>query len=235
MSPSPHLRPGIASALVLPLAVIGIALLSGCGVFDQGACVHGSALYFCNDDTADECRDFWCEDWDYCGYFEGDSCEDVGFPEGTVSLDAYSEPRTPEWSWGTPSGGSGPGGGGGNGSGGNGSGACAYYDPNLNRVLCDQRSGASSCSGKWMGSGTTCSGLSCSSGTDPNSCTVPGGSSGGGSCTPTYQGPTGDAQVYTQCASVWNYRCQMKNHSAADQNCLVYDSLEATVSCPYCP
>ncbi|RKH02886.1 hypothetical protein D7X32_15675 [Corallococcus carmarthensis] len=198
-------------------------MLPGCFA-EQGACVHGSNLYFCSEDTADDCRDFWCDGWEYCAYFDGDSCADVGFSDETVDLDSYSEPRTPDWSWGTPSGGSSSGSGG----------ACAYYDSSLNRVLCDQRAGASSCSGKWMGSGTNCSSLKCTSNTDPNSCTVSGGSSGG-TCTSTYQGPTGDAQVYTQCASVWNYRCQQKNDSAADQNCLVYDSLEATVECPYCP
>ncbi|HKP62078.1 MAG TPA: hypothetical protein VJV78_35345 [Polyangiales bacterium] len=60
------------------------------------------------------------------------------------------------------------------------------------------------------------------------------GGGGGGSCTSSYQGPMGDAQVYTQCASVWNYRCQAKNNDAADKNCLVYKSLQATVACPYC-
>ncbi|WP_309890636.1 hypothetical protein [Archangium sp.] len=230
MRPSPHPLSVIASAIVLSLALFSTVLLPGCGVFEQGACVHGSNLYFCSEDSENECRDFWCEDWDYCGYFAGDTCEDVGFPDDSSSLDTYSEPRTPEWSLGTPSGGTSSGGGGGGSSG-----ACAYYASNLNRVLCEQRAGASSCSGKWMGSGTTCSGLRCTSGTDPYSCTVSGGSGGSGACTSTYQGPTGDAQVYTQCASVWNYRCQQKNNSAADQNCLVYDSLEATVSCPYCP
>jgi hypothetical protein len=61
-----------------------------------------------------------------------------------------------------------------------------------------------------------------------------GTASSSGSCTSTYQGPTGDPQVSTQCMSVWNYRCQQRNTSAADQNCRVYDSLDATVSCPYC-
>ncbi|NPC49255.1 hypothetical protein HPC50_19530 [Corallococcus exiguus] len=221
MTPSPRPLTGVVSAVLLSLAV-GL-VLPGCFP-TQGACVHGSSIYFCNEDTEDECRDFWCDGWDYCGYFDGDSCEDVGFSDGEVSLNSFSEPRTPDWSWGTPSGG----------GGGSGNGACAYYDSNLNRVLCDQRTSASSCSGKWMGNGTNCSTLKCTSNTDPNSCTVSGGSSGG-TCTSTYQGPTGDAQVYTQCASVWNYRCQQKNDSAADQNCLVYDSLEATVECPYCP
>ncbi|WP_375744515.1 hypothetical protein NR800_06795 [Corallococcus interemptor] len=222
MNPSPRPLTGMVSAVLLSLAV-GL-VLPGCFP-TQGACVHGSSIYFCNEDTEGECRDFWCDGWDYCGYFDGDSCEDVGFADGEVALNSFSEPRTPEWSWGTPSGG---------GGGGGGSGACAYYDGSLNRVLCEQRTSASSCSGKWMGSNTTCSGMKCTSNTDPNTCTVSGGSSGG-TCTPTYQGPTGDAQVYTQCASVWNYRCQQKNDSAADQNCLVYDSLEATVDCPYCP
>ncbi|RKG82484.1 hypothetical protein D7W82_26595 [Corallococcus sp. CA049B] len=226
MTPSPRPLTGVVSAVLLSLAV-GL-VLPGC-FSTQSACVHGSSIYFCNEDTEDECRDFWCDGWDYCGYFDGDSCEDVGFSDGEVYLSSFSEPRTPDWSWGTPSGGSGGGGGGGGSSG-----ACAYYDGNLNRVLCEQRTSASSCSGKWMGSGTNCSTLKCTSNTDPNTCTVSGGSSGG-TCTSTYQGPTGDAQVYTQCASVWNYRCQQKNDSAADQNCLVYDSLEATVECPYCP
>ncbi|NPC69431.1 hypothetical protein HPP05_06685 [Corallococcus exiguus] len=221
MTPSPRPLTGVVSAVLLSLAV-GL-VMPGCFP-TQGACVHGSSIYFCNEDTEDECRDFWCDGWDYCGYFDGDSCEDVGFSDGEVLLNSFSEPRTPDWSWGTPSGG----------GGGSGNGACAYYDSNLNRVLCDQRTSASSCSGKWMGNGTNCSTLKCTSNTDPNSCTVSGGSSGG-TCTSTYQGPTGDAQVYTQCASVWNYRCQQKNDSAADQNCLVYDSLEATVECPYCP
>lgn len=226
MIPSPRPLTGVVSAVLLSLAV-GL-VLPGCFP-TQGACVHGSSIYFCNEDTEDECRDFWCDGWDYCGYFDGDSCEDVGFSDGEVYLDSFSEPRTPEWSWGTPSGG-----GGGGGGGGSRSGACAYYDSNLNRVLCEQRNSASSCSGKWMGGDTTCSGMKCTSNTDPYTCTVSGGSSGG-TCTATYQGPTGDAQVYTQCASVWNYRCQQKNDYAADQNCLVYDSLEATVDCPYCP
>lgn len=63
-----------------------------------------------------------------------------------------------------------------------------------------------------------------------------GGTSGSttGNCTATYQGPTADPQVSTQCMSIWNYRCNQDNSTAADQNCLVYDSLEATVPCPYC-
>jgi hypothetical protein len=39
-------------------------LLPGCGVFEQGACVHGSNVYFCSEDSEDQCRDFWCDDWD---------------------------------------------------------------------------------------------------------------------------------------------------------------------------
>ncbi len=43
---------------------------------------------------------------------------------------------------------------------------------------------------------------------------------GNGACGSSYQGP---------------YRCNAGNDYAADQNCLVYDSLEATEPCPYCP
>lgn len=113
-------------------------------------------------------------------------------------------------------------------------GACIYFDGSLNRILCHPNSTASSCSGKFTAGGN-CANLSCPGVTnDPFQCSV-GGGGGSGSCTSSYQGPTGDPQVSTQCMSVWNYRCQAKNQSAADQNCLVYDSLEATVSCPYCP
>ena len=69
---------------------------------------------------------------------------------------------------------------------------------------------------------------------DSDQCMETGGGSSSGSCTSSYQGPTGDPQVSSQCMSVWNYRCVQQDDSRADQNCLVYDSLEATVSCPYC-
>jgi hypothetical protein len=69
---------------------------------------------------------------------------------------------------------------------------------------------------------------------DSDQCMETGGGSSSGSCTSSYQGPTGDPQVSTQCMSVWNYRCVQQDDSRADQNCLVYDSLEATVACPYC-
>ncbi|RKI29288.1 hypothetical protein D7Y27_40425, partial [Corallococcus sp. AB004] len=82
------------SAVLLSLAVS--LVLPGCFP-TQGACVHGSSIYFCNEDTEDECRDFWCDGWDYCGYFDGDSCEDVGFSDGEVLLNSFSEPRTPDW------------------------------------------------------------------------------------------------------------------------------------------
>lgn len=153
----------VAAALI---ALILVAL-PACG--ESGACVTGDKVYFCNEDSEDKCQNFWCDStWTYCGYFAGASCSEVGFPEGTSSLQSYSEPRSADWSRGTP--------------------------------------GA-------------------------------GGSSGGGSgsCTSTYQGPTGDPQVSTQCMSVWNYRCQQHDDAKADQNCSVYASLEATVSCPYCP
>ncbi|WP_208721300.1 hypothetical protein, partial [Corallococcus aberystwythensis] len=107
MSQSSPRLPGVASAILLSLAV-GL-VLPGCFA-EQSACVHGSTLYFCADDSADECRDFWCDGWEYCAYFEGDSCADVGFPDDTVDLASFSEPRTPDWSWGTPSSGSGGGG-----------------------------------------------------------------------------------------------------------------------------
>jgi hypothetical protein len=54
------------------------------------------------------------------------------------------------------------------------SGACAYYDRNLNRIVCEQRSGAGGCPGKFLGSGTTCVGLECPSNSDPSGCTVGG-------------------------------------------------------------
>lgn len=113
-------------------------------------------------------------------------------------------------------------------------GACIYFHGQLNRVLCDQNATASGCAGKFTAGGS-CASLSCPGGTtNPHQCSVSGGG-GSGSCTDSYQGPTGDPQVSTQCMSVWNYRCQAKNQSAADQNCRVYESLEATVACPYCP
>ncbi len=77
--------------------------------------------------------------------------------------------------------------------------------------------------------------------TTPAACTgasLGTGGTGGAkaaSCTTTYEGPSGDPQVSTQCMAVWNYRCRDGNMSAADQNCLVYASLNATVGCPYCP
>lgn len=69
---------------------------------------------------------------------------------------------------------------------------------------------------------------------DSEQCLETAGGADTGSCTETYQGPTGDPQVSTQCQAVWHYRCVEGNASNADQNCLVYDSLDATVSCPYC-
>lgn len=155
----------VAASGLLSLAAVLVVLL-GCGFFAQGACVHGSNLYFCQEDSEDQCSEFWCDDWEYCAYFAGETCEDVGF-DG-VLLEEFEEPREPEWSIGSPSGGG-------------------------------------------------------------------GGGGGSGKCTSTYNGPQGDPQVSTQCMSVWNYRCQAKNNEAADKNCKVYDQLEATVSCPYCP
>ncbi|MBF5043799.1 hypothetical protein FGE12_15480 [Aggregicoccus sp. 17bor-14] len=70
--------------------------------------------------------------------------------------------------------------------------------------------------------------------TSASACVATGGGSNANGCTSSYQGPTGDPQVSTQCMSVWNYRCVQHDSSKADQNCLVYDSLEATVACPYC-
>lgn len=63
--------------------------------------------------------------------------------------------------------------------------------------------------------------------------TAPTGSTSG-KCTSSYQGVTGDVQVMTQCMSVYNYLCIQKNPTAATQNCKVYASLGATVSCRYC-
>ena len=56
-----------------------------------------------------------------------------------------------------------------------GSGGCAYFDDTLGRILCEQRSSASSCTGKFFGSGTTCVGLSCPLGSnDPFDCILGG-------------------------------------------------------------
>src|SRR5215218_873275 len=111
--------------------------------------------------------------------------------------------------------------------------------------------GASTCEGctamyvaegcRWCPTESSCNDslaeTSCGFGTEVYSadrCVATGGGSSPGSCTSSYQGPTGDPQVSTQCMSVWNYRCVQNDDARADQNCLVYDSLEATVSCPYC-
>lgn len=113
-------------------------------------------------------------------------------------------------------------------------GACAYFHQTLKRLLCQPSSTDASCNGKFF-AGATCAGFSCPNGaTSPTQCTVAGASSSGGSCTSSYKGPTDDAQVATQCMSVWNYLCIQKNPTAAKKNCAVYDSLEATVPCPYC-
>lgn len=121
------------------------------------------------------------------------------------------------------------------GGGGSTSGSCIYFHTGYNRMLCDPVTSSSGCSGKFTAGGT-CRNFSCPSETrNPNLCSDGGGSGGSGSCTSTYQGPTGDPQVATQCMSVWNYRCQANNPSAADQNCLVYRSMDPTVPCPYCP
>lgn len=197
MSPSPApsrvllplLRSAPARSFVAVALLVGAAALSGCGVLGQsGACVRGgSTLYFCQDDSLSQCQEFWCDgDWSTCSYFEDLSCDEIGFAD-SVSLDSFTPASTPAWTYG---GGSGGGGGGDSGSGsGSLNGACAYYDPSLNRILCDTRFTATSCSGKFMGVGTTCSGLSCTSTTNPSSCTVPGaggGSTPGGTCDNTW-------------------------------------------------
>ncbi len=87
---------------------------------------------------------------------------------------------------GTGGGGTGAGVGGGGGTSTQ-SGACAYFDTQLNRILCGQRSSASSCNGKWMGYGTTCAGLKCGplGDNDVQKCTVGNTGTGGGGGTGT--------------------------------------------------
>ena len=70
--------------------------------------------------------------------------------------------------------------GGGSSSSSSSTGACAYYSSNLGRVVCGTGS-SKSCSGKFLGSGTTCAGFKCTSKTNPNSCTTSASSSSGGS------------------------------------------------------
>jgi hypothetical protein len=53
-------------------------------------------------------------------------------------------------------------------------GACAFYYPSTNRLLCEQRTSASACSGKFFGLGTTCVGFACAPGNNPANCTIGG-------------------------------------------------------------
>lgn len=65
-------------------------------------------------------------------------------------------------------------------------------------------------------------------------CVESGGGATSGQCTASYEGPTADPQVSTQCMAIWNHRCVAGDSARADQNCRVYDSLDANVACPYC-
>jgi hypothetical protein len=174
------LSPAARSAVAALACVAGVALLGGCA--KGGACVTGNNAYFCQEDSLQECQEFWCDGyWASCSYFESASCTDLGFASESESLGAFSAPQTPDWTYG---GGAGGGGGGSSSS----TGACAYYDGSLNRVLCDTRS-STACPGKFMGAGTTCTGMTCTSSTNPSSCTVPGaggGGSSGGTCSNTW-------------------------------------------------
>lgn len=68
--------------------------------------------------------------------------------------------------------------------------------------------------------------------------TTSGGSGGGGNCTGSYNGPTGDIQSDSFCQAAWNYRCNGQN-AQADANCTVYKQLQddnpGMPDCPYCP
>lgn len=167
--------PQLARSAVAALAcVAGVALLGGCAT--SGACVTGENIYFCQEDSLEQCQEFWCDDdWASCSFFASASCTDLGFPSESEYLTSFSTSETPDWTLG-------------GGSPTSGTGACAYYDGTLNRVLCDSRS-SSACSGKFMGSGTSCTGMSCTSSTNPSSCTVPGAGGGGdngGTCSNTW-------------------------------------------------
>ncbi|MFZ5443166.1 MAG: hypothetical protein ACOZQL_24370 [Myxococcota bacterium] len=136
-------------------------------------------------------------------------------------------------------GGSASGGGSGAGGGsGSSSGACAFYSSALGRAVCEPDSSASSCSGRFLGAGTTCSGFSCTSPGDASTCTVPGsGGSGGGSgggldCggawTCTY-----DGQASPMCQAACAYSGQQRTFTCQQVVALVGSSL-ASSCCTVC-
>ena len=98
--------------------------------------------------------------------------------------------------------GSGAGGGSGGGStasGGGGAtssgGACAFYSDALGRAVCEPGSSASGCSGTFLGEGTMCAGFTCTSSSNPSTCSVPGGGGTGGGA-----GSGGDCSGAWTCA-----------------------------------
>ncbi len=182
-------------------ALIALSPLANCDLFESGACVSaGSNDYFCQDDSLEKCQQFWCgadDDWEFCAYYADRTCSDVGFGSSGYS-ESFSTSATPDWTRGSaPSSTT---------SGGSKTGACAYFHTKLNRILCEQRAGASSCSGKFMGLGTTCHTFSCTSKTNPQSCTVQGasgsgsgGSGGGTNCDKAWTCPF-DGQAAPMCS-----------------------------------
>lgn len=221
--------------LALALALVGL-LLPGCGLFG-GACVHGGGQFFnCNDDTQSECLEVWCPGDSYCGYFAGSTCTSLGFPDES-SQPSFVEPRPADDGFGSPNGG-GDGATGG-GSGASGQGACATYSDALGRSVCSPDVSASGCSGKYLGDGTTCSGFSCTSSGDPQSCSVPGGTGtgggGGGSQCGTAWSCAYDGQASPMCQAACAYSGQQRSFTCTQLVTLVGASTASSCCSPYCP
>lgn len=126
-----------------------------------------------------------------------------------------------------------------NGSSSSATGVCAYFDSSLNRLLCNPRSSAGSCSGKFFSGSSSCSGFSCTSSTSPSSCTLPGHSDGGspapnggsaGSCDASKVWTcSNDVQVVTMCQTACNY-----SGSQRTQTCSVLSQMMSPKSAGSC-
>lgn len=147
----------------------------------------------------------------------------------------------PDSSFCASGGGGGRGGGAGGGAGGgsaSGSGACAFFSSALGRAVCEPDSSATSCSGKFLGVGTTCGGFSCTSAGDPSTCTVPGGggtgggSGSGGDCNAAWS-CTADGQAGPMCQAACAYSGQQRSFTCQQLVNLVGSAL-ASSCCAVC-
>lgn len=173
-------------------ALIFFLGLCGCDELSAGACVYQSGdLFYCSEDPVEACKSNWCSGANYCAFFAGDTCPGIDFSESSRST--FAEPRTPDDGFGmqlVSNTGGGNGGGGGSTSG-----TCATYSAALGRAVCEPNSTSASCSGHYLGDGTSCSAFTCSTPTDPSTCSAGGGNAGGGG------GTTSDCNNAWTCAT----------------------------------